>query len=422
MKIKYALILTILFGIRFIGLSQSFWLDEAITAQRTLNMGYNELVTGFSVNDFHPPLHYMVVKVFENFINNKVLAVRLPSILASLVGALVMYQMGGFWGSALFLSNPLLVYYSQEGRMYMFCVMWLLLTWYGISLNRWWANITAFLALFTFYGSGFYLVGLLLVYRKNWKNVLPGMMIALLILAPLLREQFKFSKIALQTSVNWGSTLGQLGLKNLLLFPLKFFGGRVSFYPKIIYFGLAGLWSATLLWLVSKKIDKKTLIITLTPIVLGGLVSLWSPMFLYFRFIYLIPGLLLVLNQFDKKIKAGVVMVTLIWTGVYLFNPNQYREDWKGLAESMKNGDVLILSENFAEPINFYNKNVETRDFKTLPLVKNDKLWVTGYGTDIMKIDYKKVMTLGGYEKTKEVGFRGIVLEEWTRLDRELGK
>ena len=45
------LILTVALGLRLIGLDQSLWLDEAISANVSA-MPIKEIVTNFSVNDF----------------------------------------------------------------------------------------------------------------------------------------------------------------------------------------------------------------------------------------------------------------------------------------------------------------------------------------------------------------------------------
>ena len=53
------------------------------------------------------------------------IALRMPSILFSLLTGYVVYLIGGIWSAAFFLFNPLIVYYSQEARMYMMVTFFL---------------------------------------------------------------------------------------------------------------------------------------------------------------------------------------------------------------------------------------------------------------------------------------------------------
>ena len=59
---KIGLILVVGLVLRLIGLNQSLWLDEAITARVARNYGYQEIVEKFSVNDFHQPLYYLFIR------------------------------------------------------------------------------------------------------------------------------------------------------------------------------------------------------------------------------------------------------------------------------------------------------------------------------------------------------------------------
>jgi len=55
MNKKIILIFLAAFLIRLIALNQSLWLDEAVTANVVRNYGLTQIISGFSLNDFHPP-------------------------------------------------------------------------------------------------------------------------------------------------------------------------------------------------------------------------------------------------------------------------------------------------------------------------------------------------------------------------------
>ena len=60
------LILIIAFLFRLIGLNQSLWLDEAVTAKVVRQFSYLDIVRQFSPSDFHPPLYYLFIKFWTN--------------------------------------------------------------------------------------------------------------------------------------------------------------------------------------------------------------------------------------------------------------------------------------------------------------------------------------------------------------------
>jgi len=85
-----------------------------------------------------------------------------------------------------------------------------------------------------------------LLIKKQFKLLfllLPGFVLAGILIYPLFIQQYLNSKIALIDVKNWDLVLGKANLKNLLLIPIKFSIGRISFEPKILYYSISGLWS-----------------------------------------------------------------------------------------------------------------------------------------------------------------------------------
>ena len=148
---KLIIILFLAFLIRLISLNQSLWLDEAVTANVVSNYSYSEIITKFSPTDFHPPLFYLVEKFWTNIFGYSEIALRFPSIIFSLITAWIIYLIAeklrglkglkelkglGVWAAALFLFNPLIIYYSQEARPYMFVTMFVTLIVYYLLAPR----------------------------------------------------------------------------------------------------------------------------------------------------------------------------------------------------------------------------------------------------------------------------------------------
>ncbi|PJA55943.1 hypothetical protein CO165_00980, partial [Candidatus Roizmanbacteria bacterium CG_4_9_14_3_um_filter_33_18] len=69
-----------------------------------------QIISKFSPTDFHPPLYYLFMKLWTNLFGYSEIALRMPSILFSLMTGYVVYLIGGVWAMAFFLFNPLIVY------------------------------------------------------------------------------------------------------------------------------------------------------------------------------------------------------------------------------------------------------------------------------------------------------------------------
>src|SRR3990172_9702928 len=168
------LLLILAFLIRLIAVNQSLWLDEATTAQVVKQFNLAEIVTKFSPRDFHPPLYYLFMKLWTGVFGYSEVALRMPSIIFSLLTGWVIYLIGGLWASALFLFNPLVVYYSQEARMYMMVTFFLTGAFYFFNNKKWLLfSLLSILSFYTFYGSIFFIAAffLYLLYKNQFKDL-----------------------------------------------------------------------------------------------------------------------------------------------------------------------------------------------------------------------------------------------------------
>jgi len=328
---------------------------------------------------------------------------------------------------ALFLAvNPLFVYYSQELRMYLMTTMWLLIGfyfWIKIKNKKYKIsdliifNLMMALAFGTFYGSIF-LIATFAIYfliKKEFKLFLLtniGVGLAIIILAPLLLTQIKNSQIMLSQVTNWVLVLGKVNFKNLLLIPLKFCVGRISFYPKIWYYLVGGVWSLTIfLFVLKRKKESDFLkIFLILPIILAIIFSIKSPLLQYFRFLYLVPIMVLILAiNCEKKWQQILVFGGfLIFSLIYLLNPNYYREDWKGIINQISDKTVYMIG-SFGDPIKFYNPEIKIKDIKTV-IPTEKEIMVIPYGETIHGINSEEKLKGFGYKKIDEKDFREIKL------------
>lgn len=459
-KNKLIFLLFASFLLRLISLNQSLWLDEATTARVVQQFNYGQILTLFSPHDFHPPLYYLFMKLWTNIFGYSEIALRMPSVLASLATGWVLYLIVktqksvksiALWATAFFLFNPLVVYYSQEARMYSIITLLVTLIFWSVTKLPFgsapfggpqgkqsgqdtgfrfkgreliFANVFIALALGTYYGSIFFiaaLYGYLLLKKKIklFAFLLPGTLVAGIFLYPLFLTQLKNSGEVLQAIPNWSTTLGKANLKNLVLFPIKFTSGRISWDPKIYYFAVAGLW-AVIVWFACLKniLNTKYRILYTAfflPILLGFLVSFYKPLLQYFRFIYVIPFMSILLAYgANKKWQRVVLLIGFVaFSLIYTYIPSFHREDWKSLAASLPSDTVCALPSAF-DPLQYYRPSLKTIDARSCATGNADIVFVP-YVAQIYGFDYAKYFNEKKYSLTKEVSFRGVSYQQWSK-------
>ncbi len=446
---------------RLIALNQSLWLDEATTARVVQQYNFFEIVTKFSPHDFHPPLYYLFMKLWTNFFGYSEIALRMPSVVFSLLTGWIVYWISRLrlkmnygearWAAIFFLFNPLIIYYSQEARMYMMATFFLTAALYfylsiffnlrgspafaesdsASLLNRRGSdNIFLFslficLSFLTFYGSIFLIIPMLLylLYKKWYRGFFASCFmfaVTCLILSPLLSQQLSNAREQLQLVVNWQHALGQLNLKNLLLIPLKFSVGRISFSPKWLYWSISGLWTMFVWFFVIKGglKYKYLFILIVSTLGFGILFSFFTPLLQYFRFLYLIPLVSLLLASGFKipSIRIIGIIGFMVFSLAYLFNPHFHREDWKSLVRSLPRDKQIFMVKSSSDPVLYYRKDISLDDLRKIS--KEDlklEVIVIPYTADIHGINYREALGKRRFILVGQNSFYGLMLEQWKR-------
>src|SRR3989344_3043650 len=112
--------------LRSFSLNQSLWLDEAINVLATQNFSLIGMITEYAKGDFHPPLFFIIIWVWNKLFGTGEIFIRLPSVIFGVLTIFFTFQIGkkihskalGLLSSFLLAINPLHIYYSQEARMY----------------------------------------------------------------------------------------------------------------------------------------------------------------------------------------------------------------------------------------------------------------------------------------------------------------
>ena len=463
------IILIFAFFLRLINLDQSLWLDETIVAKVVQTIPFHLIPFQFSPGDFHPPLYYLVISLWSHLFGTSEIALRLPSVLFSLVTGWFTYKIGllwknkqlALWATAFFLFNPLIVYYSQEARMYMMATMFLTIALYyflrihldvipakaGIQAGKenyicpvslhgmtMLFNLFSALAMFTFYGSAFFIAGMIVVWGINtyikkrksldWIPASWGLVFSLLLLSPLLYQQLMNAKVSLVDVKNWSTVLGKAELKNVLMIFLKFATGRLSWYPKWSYYLVAGIPTA-IIWLFvffGMKKNKLFAHLLIFPLVFALFISFWAPMMMYFRFLYLIPvmGLLLagMIHKHSQLFRYIVLFSYCAFSLAYLLLPQFHREDWRSFTQALNPSTRVYMILPSSDPLAYYRKDIplfELRDIKNSSIP--EFITVIPYTSEIYGFNYRQVLQEKGCVKKSQMQFRGdLSVEEWVCL------
>ena len=519
------MIFVLAFLIRLINLNQSLWLDETIVAKVVQTIPFHLIPIQFSPGDFHPPLYYLFMSLWSSVWGTSEIALRLPSILFSLITGLFIYKIGfllknkqlAVWAAIFFLFNPLIVYFSQEARMYMMATMLLTIVLYhfikmypfhngetkdwipppirragmtqktikkGINKNDVVLfNLFSVLSIFTFYGSAFFIAGMIVAYcvistkRSAWRdlsteftlslsNVLEmtrnifnmtwGLVLAIFLLSPLLYQQIMNARIGLVDVKNWSMVLGKAELKNVAMIFLKFATGRISWFPKWSYYLIAGIPTAVV-WLsvlIGMRKNKLFAYLFILPLLFGLFVSFWAPMMMYFRFLYLIPVMSLLLATAvistksaksdgrmersqvlrfldgvytelaecarNDKSKYAILFIFISFSLIYLLFPQFHREDWKKLTTTLNPNSRMYMILPSSDPITYYRNNLPVYELRDIEhAVIPEFISIIPYTSEIYGFDYHKILQSKGCLKKSEMKFRGdLSVEEWECLKK----
>jgi hypothetical protein len=408
---KITLILGLALILRLVVLNQSFWLDEAIGALVVKNQTLWQILSEFPKHDNHPPLYYLLLKLWSDVFGYSEIALRSLSVVFGVATVYFVFKIAGvFKGNKYFgllsafllATSPLHIYYSQEARMYALAAFLAAGAVYYFLTNRW--------ILFSLFLTGLvfsdyvpiFLVPVFwlwsIIQIKNlgyWKKfILSHLPIGILgiLWAPIFFIQSRGGKWLLEALPAWRKVAGGATIKQAALIWSKFTLGRISLANKLVQYLLIFLVSIPFLpalfpSVVTREKVKFLWLWLTVPLILGFAASFWFPAFIYFRFIYVLPAFYLLVSwgitRFPKKVAVGLTLTILAvhlggW-GIYISFPSQQREDWREavafVEERVAKDEMVVFSftEPFA-PYQWYSKGeVKAKGLTDSILAKENK-------------------------------------------------
>jgi len=433
------LTLILAFFLRLIFFNQSLWLDESIEALAL--MGKQGPLLQYALGDYQPPLYHFIGYVFTQLFGYSEIVLRLPSLISGLltvyfvikIGELIGSRKVGILAGILAATNPLLIYYSQEGRTYAMTTFFVTASfYYFLKLLRdkktlHYALYTLFTVLFlwTSYLSWFVLLsqGIYVLWKKRY-DILAlqiGAALTLLVWLPSFLSSLSIGQSTRGGSPEWGKVVGGLTWKSLPLTWVKFVIGRIGFDNKVLYGGIMsaiGLTHLYALKFVNYKKNRIFLVWLLPPIILGLLTATILPVYSYFRVLFVLPAYLILLAIGLSHLRRRWLSITLIVMqvlalGYFWVSPRYHRENWRALTAQLPSGaQVAMPSRAQSAPLIYYGL--------TTPIIEPSHEVITGspiyyvrYAEDLFDVGRVGQANLreSGYTITSQRTYPGIQVD-----------
>jgi len=394
----------------------------------------------YALADFQPPLYHLIGWLITSIAGHSELALRTPSLLAGVgtvyfatrIGELLGGKKVMYIAGLITATNPLLIYYSQEGRTYglttffvtaaMFYFIKTLksparnsLILYGLFsvLFLWTSYLTWFLHLILF-------VYTLFLKRRD---ILISQVISGATLIYWLPSLYKSLQVGLSTVNNspaWGNVVGGISVKALVLTWVKAVIGRISFTPTWIYGTVVALvfilHSRVLLAL---KNTPTPLLVWLGSIPALALFSLLLPVYSYTRLLFVVPAYLLILSLSLSKLNRVwsqlIILAQLLFLVVFWTSPTFHREDWQGVVSDYgRSATYALPSRTQNAPLMYYGisrSNIFEPKIDSLPQV--DKIIYIKYVEDVFDVTRKGInnLTSSGYTLKSQQIYPGLQVD-----------
>ncbi len=412
------LILLLALGLRLINLHQSLWLDEAIQFKAISQFSLTELFKIYLPTDFNPPLSYLVNFWFSRVFGFSEIALRLPAVIFGVLTVWLIYKLGGKWPALLLATSGLHLYYSQEARMYSLVTLAVTASFWALKERRWLIYIlislaaiySHYLAIFIFPAQLFWvkkseIKSLFFAWLAIGIGYLPWLSVFL--------QQLAAGKTVGGTV--WGGVIGAASLKNILLIPVKFLIGRISLDNNYLFTAVLALPLLLTGWWLWRGIQRQKLLAAwlIIPVGLMMAVSLFMPVLVYFRLLFLLPAFYLLISAAaPKKLLVGFLCLNLITVAIYLFNPRFHREDWRGLAAALNQVDQPVV---IIPAVDAALKYYQVQSIDRLP---EENFWYIPYAEPIFdpELKFRQQAADAGFKETSVQHFRGdLTLIQYTK-------
>ncbi len=404
--------------LRLITINQSLWLDEAINVLAAKNLPFWHFVTGYPLGDFHPPGYFAILWIWSHIFGYTEISVRMPSVLLGVATIFITYLLGkdlfnkrvGIISALLLAIGPLHIYYSQEARMYALAAfsvalscLFLVRLLKGGKYAGWFYALSVALVLYSDYIAYLILpvqfVYVVLAERKNLIKFIKFFSLGVVPILPwltVLPHQLIAGRQVAESVPGWKMVVGGATIKDLTLVAIKSIIGRVRLFENLNLYVLSmlviGSFYGWLIYLSARFLNKEEKFLLcwlILPVLLAFIISFFVPVLSYFRFIFILPAMYILLANGLAKLSKNVfipmfsvtILISVVCLFLYFLSPQYQRENWRYLVQFLDNrgdGSTLVLFEdsNLPAPFIYYDskRNVARAALTHFPASSPDQV------------------------------------------------
>lgn len=437
--IAFALIL------RLILINQSLWLDEAIQALAL--MGKMGPLMTYALADFQPPLYHFIGWIITSVAGYSEVALRTPSLLAGVATVYYTSRLGELLGGKKVMyiaglitaTNPLLIYYSQEGRTYGLTTFFVTAAMYYFyrsikspnTFNLILYTLYSILFLWTSYLSWFLHFALfiytLFLRRRDLLVSQIFSAITLLLWLPSLISSLGIGISTISSSPAWGSVVGGISFKALALTWVKANIGRISIENDFLYGSLIILILTLHIFVLSKikfklylsNINYLLLSAWISAVPLAAVASLILPVYSYTRIMFVVPAYLLLLTlalSFTRlRYAALIISLQLLALGYFWVNQDFHREAWREVVQEYGKDIVYALPSRAQNaPLLYYGvPRSQIIEPKTNVEAKSSSIIYIKYAEEIFDSSYvgEQNLKAAGYTLASQKVYPGLQVD-----------
>lgn len=372
--------------LRLININQSLWMDEAIAGVIARDLSWAAVFTQYFPLDNHPPLFVLLIKLLFTFLPANEMVMRLPSVITGVLTVYVLYLLTkkllglkiATTVALLLATSPLHIYYSQEARTYPYntllvvSLMWGFINYISSHQKRYlvfYALLGTLLLYMDYLPALIFLTTNILVlvykqFRKDW--LVANLIIALSFIfwLPYFLRQLTLGTSTRNLSGVFDAVLGKFSITALPQTIEKFILGRVqvTWDGSLIIIVLPVTFVCCLaLWGIWKGKRREVYLLgawLFIPIVIGYLLSLFIPVFLYFRFLFVLPAFIILVGmgieasgaRWKNLALSVVLLINLVALFKYYFDENLQREQWRDavswVIEKYQPQDIVLFASS----------------------------------------------------------------------------
>lgn len=419
------IVMTLGLILRLIGINQSLWLDESIEALAL--QGHFGSLLSYSLSDFQPPLYHFILLAWTRLFGFSEIALRIPSLLAGLALVYFVFKLGELIGNKklgiivglLVATNPLLIYYSQEGRTYILTTLFVTMSFYFLLKRSSFAYLfSTLLAIWSSYLACL-VVPLQLLYLVRHKRFRLALALTLtsstfLLWLPSLWQSLQIGLGDASSIPGWGRVVGGVSFKALALTWVKANIGRISFENNYLYGFIVGALALLHAYILRKSRSSILILWILAPVILASFISLWVPVYSYTRVLFIVPAYLLLLTLGSLQLSKVIIICNLIFLCIFWVSPRFHREDWRSLTSYLnaQEGTVVLPSLKQNAPFIYYNLALPLSS-STDPLLSSSRVYYVKYVEDAFDPAHHGPANLThlGYTITSQRVYPGIQLD-----------